>query len=523
MPRVEDSGKFYQPYPVNEKRARRAAVLPFFALVFFGILFLVHPAHALTYRVRKGDTLDRIARRYRISVEKLKRENGLSTSLLRPGRKLRILEARRGRRREKIKNKRHPRAKYARRARQHAKTHPRVRRIRHILRHRIRHKRQKHLRQVVRGSGHESKHVSARPAYNDNPVSRGGAAASSPDAGQKGAPVDSGEKAPAAAAPSTQVAGISNAAGTALMNATTSAIFNSIVREAARDSREAGMDYSHRVTAYRDRYHRVRRGETLFSIARRYGTTIKKLKRLNGMRSSKLRIGRRLLVSRRIFRAEEEAPGEYRVKKGDTFDRIAREFHLDAEKLMDINEMDSSDLRPGQIIKLSSGDESRSAAAEAAVSAPLIESKIKELQSSKTLQKLSLKDRLMLFAKLMLNIPYRFGGTSLYGIDCSALVQKVFRFLNIDLPRTARQQYKEGVPVSLDDLAIGDLVFFRTYASFPSHVGIYIGKNLFIHASSGGHRVKLGSLTTPYFMKRLIGAKRLLTGGGELPNPGSGK
>ena len=62
-----------------------------------------------------------------------------------------------------------------------------------------------------------------------------------------------------------------------------------------------------------------------------------------------------------------------------------------------------------------------------------------------------------------------------------------------------------------EELSIGDLVFFRTYASFPSHVGIYLGNNLFIHASEKGKKVRVDNLNAPYFVKRFIGAKRLLT------------
>ncbi len=521
MPRVEGPVRFCQPCPANARKSKcPKPAFPVLALVLFSVLSFVHPSYALTYRVRRGDTLDRIARRYKVSVKTLKRENGLSTSRLRPGRKLRILEARRGRRFfRKIKNKRDRRLIYARKIR-HARYE------RHGLRHHIKYK--KHVRRYARRrDGHGTKPVAAGSVCpsDGGPVAKDGAGASSSGAAQKGTLESKKKRDEATDAASSvsgaEIAGVSSTAGTAFMNATTSAIFNSILEEAARDKKEAMQDHSRSVTAYKDRYHRVRRGETLFSIARRYGTTVKKLKRLNGMRSVRLRVGRKLLVDRKV--CSLTTAGEYRVEKGDTFYKIARKFHLDAEKLMDINEMDSEDLRPGQVITLTSGGGSRAAEADTRVSAPQIESRIKELQDSKTLRQLSIKDRLMLFAKLMLNIPYRFGGTTFYGIDCSALVQKVFRFLNISLPRTARQQYKEGVPVSLDDLAIGDLVFFRTYASFPSHVGIYIGKNLFIHASSGGHRVEIGSLTTPYFMKRLIGAKRLLTGGGELPNPGSGK
>jgi len=95
------------------------------------------------------------------------------------------------------------------------------------------------------------------------------------------------------------------------------------------------------------------------------------------------------------------------------------------------------------------------------------------------------------------------------GIDCSGYVQKVFGLLDVSLPRTAREQFHIGEPVSKEELSIGDLVFFRTYASFPSHVGIYLGNDLFIHASSRSRKVSIDSLDTPYYVKRFIGAKRL--------------
>jgi cell wall-associated NlpC family hydrolase len=89
-------------------------------------------------------------------------------------------------------------------------------------------------------------------------------------------------------------------------------------------------------------------------------------------------------------------------------------------------------------------------------------------------------------------------------------VQKVFRFVDIELPRTAREQFRAGESISKEELSVGDLVFFRTYASFPSHVGIYLGNNLFIHASTGARKVTITSLDTPYFVRRFIGAKRFI-------------
>jgi cell wall-associated NlpC family hydrolase len=110
----------------------------------------------------------------------------------------------------------------------------------------------------------------------------------------------------------------------------------------------------------------------------------------------------------------------------------------------------------------------------------------------------------------MLEVPYRFGGTTLWGLDCSGFVQKAFAFLNLDLPRSAREQFREGAKVAKADLSPGDLVFFRTYAKYPSHVGIYLGDNRFVHASSRERKVTVDSLDTPYYVKRYVGAKRLL-------------
>jgi len=108
-----------------------------------------------------------------------------------------------------------------------------------------------------------------------------------------------------------------------------------------------------------------------------------------------------------------------------------------------------------------------------------------------------------------LNTPYRFGGSSENGIDCSGFVQKVFKEFNLKLPRTAREQYTLGTKVPKGDLQLGDLIFFRTYAKYPSHVGIYIGDNKMIHASSRNRGVVVSSIDSKYFRKRYLGAKRL--------------
>jgi len=110
----------------------------------------------------------------------------------------------------------------------------------------------------------------------------------------------------------------------------------------------------------------------------------------------------------------------------------------------------------------------------------------------------------------LLGTPYRFGGNSLAGIDCSAFTQFIYReTAKIMLPRTAREQINAGQKVTRKNLQFGDLVFFNTRRKVRvSHVGIYLGDDLFAHASSRSG-VTIGSLKSTYYNKRFIGGSRL--------------
>ncbi len=128
-------------------------------------------------------------------------------------------------------------------------------------------------------------------------------------------------------------------------------------------------------------------------------------------------------------------------------------------------------------------------------------------------QKLILPDNESLMGTInyYIGTPYKYGGCSKKGIDCSCFVQKVYKeSLGMDIPRTVAQQWKRGKYVKKDDLAFGDIVFFKTSKrKAPSHSGIYIGGRKFAHASSS-LGVTITSLSDSYWSKRYIGARRMI-------------
>ncbi|MDV2886391.1 peptidoglycan-binding protein [Alkalihalophilus pseudofirmus] len=105
-----------------------------------------------------------------------------------------------------------------------------------------------------------------------------------------------------------------------------------------------------------------------------------------------------------------------------------------------------------------------------------------------------------------LGSPYLWGGTTASGFDCSGFIQTVFRDQGLSVPRTAAQQWNAGKSVSQP--SVGDIVFFETYTNGPSHNGIYIGNNQFIHSGSSTG-VTITSMSNSYWAPRYIGAKRL--------------
>ncbi len=106
--------------------------------------------------------------------------------------------------------------------------------------------------------------------------------------------------------------------------------------------------------------------------------------------------------------------------------------------------------------------------------------------------------------------PYRIGGTSFSGFDCSGFTQYVFGQMNIDLPRQSTSQYQVGDAVSKNDLQAGDLVFFNTTGAGVSHVGVMVSSTQFAHASTS-KGVRIDNLDMDYYQNRYVGAKRVMS------------
>lgn len=257
--------------------------------------------------------------------------------------------------------------------------------------------------------------------------------------------------------------------------------------------------------------HVVKKEDSLYSIARRHGTTVEQLKQSNNLHGNQLKIGQKLALSgqaeREVVARHEtvETPGRYAateqhvVRKGETLASIARRHHMKVSELKRLNGLRSNNLKIGQRLALNDPYEERNP-----ILLPGDASDDEVLEMAYTND-----SELEQVAFNFLSTPYRFGGNSRKGIDCSAFVQQVFREMDVDLPRSAREQFRVGEKIERDELQKGDLIFFRTYAKFPSHVGIYLGDGKMIHASSRSRRVVVTSIDHPYYRKRFIGAKRI--------------
>jgi peptidoglycan endopeptidase LytE len=288
----------------------------------------------------------------------------------------------------------------------------------------------------------------------------------------------------------------------------------------------------------------VRQGDTLARISKKFGVSIEAIKEANDLQSDALKPRQTLVIPQsqktKIEKSKKSMPAvtaSYVVKKGDNLYAISRNTGVSVNDLKKMNHMRDNRLRPGQRLALAkSGSRNDVAEASANGNQPLNLSALsegeeledeesgsvgaeeqasadaEEQESADLLGKWESPNERQLLARVamgFLGAPYRLGGSSVKGLDCSAFVKKIYAFFDINLPRTAREQARVGKRIPRNELEVGDLVFFNTRRAF-GHVGVYIGNNEFVHASSGRSRsVKVDTLDKPYYDKRFVKAVRL--------------
>ena len=304
--------------------------------------------------------------------------------------------------------------------------------------------------------------------------------------------------------------------------------------------------------------HKVVKGDSLYAIAKNNHTTVDALKKINKIKTEKnLKLGQvltiptvshtekktKVKIAEKKQKQSNKTTTPYKVLKGDSLYAIAKKNDTTVETLKKINKIKSEkNLKLGQILKIpSSLHASKTKTKIAKVQAKtdkkpkIARNKTKRKQkiasskkstnrklvidaaSSKKsfLSRLSFGSKSPLklsAAKKQLGKRYVWGATGPYTFDCSGFTSYVCKKSGVCVPRTSIDQSKTGKRISRHNLKPGDLVFFDTskrHRGYVNHVGIYLGHNKFIHASSAQKKVIITSLEKPFYKSRFKWGSRI--------------
>jgi peptidoglycan DL-endopeptidase LytE len=280
--------------------------------------------------------------------------------------------------------------------------------------------------------------------------------------------------------------------------------------------------------------YRVKSGDTLSGIAYKYDTSVSKLKNWNDLTSDMIYVDQVLEVSG----TTSSSAKTYTVQSGDYLSKIGQKFDVYVAELKKWNNLKSDVIYPGQVLKVSASNgntttqvksattgstytvQSGDTLSHIAVRYDVSVSQIKSWNGLKSDtiyvgQKLSMggstsdngntsqTSNVVDVAKKYVGTPYKWGGTTPSGFDCSGFIYYVFNQAGTSISRTNTEGYYSK-STAVSNPKPGDLVFFKnTYKSGISHMGIYVGNGEFVHASDSG--VVVSKLNNTYWSPRFAG------------------